>query len=219
MEIKKYAANDSDKKLKYQHIINTAERLLSDADFHRITMASLAEQAGLAKGTLFIYFQSKEDVFLSLAEQKIIQWSHIFSKNLKAVAEKKGQIQINELIDILLDSIKDKVFIKLFTLLDDTLERNIDYKRAFRFKSFIKGKMTEAGNMIEAVLPIIHKGDGIKLLNHFFICLIGAYKTSDISPIVKQVAQQPGFEMFDRDFIKTLRDMLTYHMIGFLTIN
>lgn len=219
MDIKKHALNDTDKKIKYQHIINTAEKLLNSGDFHQITMARLAEQSGLAKGTLFLYFQTKEDVFLSLAEQKIKQWSQTLSGRMKKAAGEKNQIQMNELIDILIESVQNKVFIKLFSILDDTLVQNIDYKRAYKFKLFFKDIMIEVGRGIEAVLPIIRKGDGISLLNHFFICLIGAYKTTAGSPVMDQVIRQPGLEMFKRDFVKTLKENITYHMIGFLTIN
>ncbi|HBE77925.1 MAG TPA: hypothetical protein DDW65_09105 [Firmicutes bacterium] len=66
---------------------------------------------------------------------------------------------------------------------------------------------------------MLHKGDGILILNQFFICFIGAYKASKPSAIVKQVVQKPGMELFNREFRKTLREMVTSHLIGYLTFN
>lgn len=218
MEFKR-AISDLEKKQRFQHIIDTAERLFMDGNFDEITMAKISAEAGLAKGTLFIYFQTKEDVFLSLMEQKMIQWSNSFANKMEAVARDKTKIQIEDFIDIVVKSLDNKVFIKLLAILDDTLEQNIDFKRAVQFKTFLKEKMNDLGKLIETILPMLHEGDGIIILNHLFICFIGSYKVANPSTIVKQVVQQPGLEMFNRDLIKTLREMATYYMIGYLAFN
>jgi hypothetical protein len=111
------------------------------------------------------------------------------------------------------------VLVKLLAILDDTLEQNINFERALQFKAFLKEIMIELGAGIEIILPMLHKGDGILILSQFFICFIGAYKVSNPSAIVKQVVQKPGMELFNREFQKTLREMVTYHIIGYLTFN
>jgi TetR/AcrR family transcriptional regulator len=219
MEYKQRAISDQEKKQRYQHIINTAERLLSDAGFHEITMAKIASEAGLAKGTLFIYFQTKEDVFLSLTEQKIMEWSSNLGHKIQDLINAKIIIQIENFIDLLINSFDDRILVKLFAILDDTLEQNIDFNRAVQFKSFLKEKLVDLGKGIEAILPVLHKGDGVVILNQLFICFIGAYKVSNPSSIVKQVVQKSGLEIFNRDFIKTLREMATYHIIGYIAFN
>jgi AcrR family transcriptional regulator len=37
-------------------------------------MAELAEQCGLAKGTLYLYFDSKEELFLAALELELAAW-------------------------------------------------------------------------------------------------------------------------------------------------
>ena len=39
---------------------------------------------GLAKGTLFLYFKTKEGLFLALAEQKMEAWHQHFNELLAA---------------------------------------------------------------------------------------------------------------------------------------
>ena len=48
-------------------ILDAAEQVFTDKGFEAATMEEVAEQAALAKGTLYLYFASKEDVFLGLA--------------------------------------------------------------------------------------------------------------------------------------------------------
>jgi AcrR family transcriptional regulator len=218
MKSRKNAISELEKLQRFQHIVDTTERLFEDSNFHEITMAKIAEKAGLAKGTLFIYFQTKEDVFLSLAEQKIKQWSGLVANLLEDTRAKKD-IQVDEFIDILITSLDNKVLVKLLAIMDDTLEQNIDFIRAVQFKTFLRGIMIDLGKSIEAIFPKLRQGDGMILLNQFFICFIGAYKVSTPSAVVRQVVKQPGLEIFDKDFFATFRDMAVYHMIGYLIIN
>ena len=56
----------------------TKERILASAlivfgekGYHNATMAEIAEEANLGKGTLYWYFSSKEDLFSGMIEQGI----------------------------------------------------------------------------------------------------------------------------------------------------
>lgn len=54
----------------YRHaILTAAEALFAERGFASIAMADIASAAGIAKGTLYNYFDSKEEVFAQLAER------------------------------------------------------------------------------------------------------------------------------------------------------
>jgi TetR/AcrR family transcriptional regulator len=48
---------------KKRHILEAARRLLVEHDFQDIVLDDVAKKAGVAKGTLFLHFKSKEDLF------------------------------------------------------------------------------------------------------------------------------------------------------------
>jgi TetR/AcrR family fatty acid metabolism transcriptional regulator len=50
-----------------QKIMQAAERLFTSRRFHEITMDDVAAAAGVAKGTLYSYFQDKDDLFFQTA--------------------------------------------------------------------------------------------------------------------------------------------------------
>ena len=50
------------------NIIKTAAKLFSDKSFHDVTMDEIAEEVGVAKGTLYLYFSSKENLYLEILE-------------------------------------------------------------------------------------------------------------------------------------------------------
>lgn len=219
MEYKKRAVSDLEKQQKVEHIIGIAEMMLQDGNFRDITMSQIAQEAGLAKGTLFIYFQTKEDVFLSLAERKMAHWYSDLAGMLQAAIHKGSEKPVRDFIDILLESVQDNVLLKLFAILDDTLEQNIDFRRAVGFKTFLKEKLSGLGQQVEGLFQTLYEGDGMVLLNQLFICLIGAYKVSHPSDVGSKVVKEPGLEFFDHEFLGTLREMVTCHLVGFLALN
>lgn len=53
-------------------ILNAAERLIASAGYAGFSMRELAEQSGLAKGTIYHYFRDKQDVYLHVVERQMI---------------------------------------------------------------------------------------------------------------------------------------------------
>ena len=51
---------------KRQLIIDTAARLFATQPFHKVRLDDIAAEAHLGKGTLYIYFDSKEDLYFAL---------------------------------------------------------------------------------------------------------------------------------------------------------
>ena len=67
------ARSQQDKGLRRTHLIAAATRLFADADFDAVTIARVAEAAGVAKGTAYIYFATKETLFLELVRAEMTQ--------------------------------------------------------------------------------------------------------------------------------------------------
>jgi AcrR family transcriptional regulator len=63
---RKRARSDDDKAARRAMILATARGMIAESGFDGVTMAALAARAGLAKGTLYLYVRSKEELFLSL---------------------------------------------------------------------------------------------------------------------------------------------------------
>lgn len=51
---------------KRQLITATAARMFATQPFHKVRLDDVAAEAGVGKGTLYIYFQNKEDLYFSL---------------------------------------------------------------------------------------------------------------------------------------------------------
>ena len=54
---------DEKKRIK---ILEAAAKLFASQPFHKVLLSGVAEEAAVGKGTLYIYFKNKEDLFLSV---------------------------------------------------------------------------------------------------------------------------------------------------------
>ncbi len=61
----------SNKILKREAILNAAKVAFAEKGFDAALLQEIADRAKLAKGTLYLYFNSKEDLFLSLIEDEL----------------------------------------------------------------------------------------------------------------------------------------------------
>lgn len=51
---------------KRDRILDAAQELFADQPFHKVLLSDVAAAASVGKGTLYLYFKSKEDLYLSL---------------------------------------------------------------------------------------------------------------------------------------------------------
>lgn len=75
------ALTDPQKRKKELEILQAATRVLSGRGFDALTMDEVAKEAGLAKGTLFLYYRHKEDLLLAVFSAM----AKALGKTLKAV--------------------------------------------------------------------------------------------------------------------------------------
>ncbi|WHY84931.1 TetR/AcrR family transcriptional regulator [Neobacillus novalis] len=58
-------------KPKYMQIIDAAVIVIAENGYHQAQVSKIAKQAGVADGTIYLYFKNKEDILISLFEEKM----------------------------------------------------------------------------------------------------------------------------------------------------
>ena len=67
------------KRITRERILHAALQLFAEKGYHETTVAEITKQAGVAKGTFFNYFQSKEEVLLSVGSYQIVWLKNRFA--------------------------------------------------------------------------------------------------------------------------------------------
>lgn len=68
------ARGTGEKLARRRQLLDAAASCLDARGYAATTMAQIAERAGLAKGTTYLYFASKEELFLELLSEAVGEW-------------------------------------------------------------------------------------------------------------------------------------------------
>ena len=63
---------EREKQQRREEIVQAAEEVFFSKGFEKSTMDDVAEKAELSKGTLYLYFKSKEELLIGIIEQTTI---------------------------------------------------------------------------------------------------------------------------------------------------
>lgn len=74
-------------------ILAAAGRALETRDYHALTMDEIARRSGIAKGSLYLHFKTKEDLFRELAESVHRQMGEAFCQVLGATAPGRDRVR------------------------------------------------------------------------------------------------------------------------------
>ncbi len=97
---------DSDS-AKGERILEAAARLMRVKSFKDISMDELASEAGVAKGTLYLYFRSKGDIYLSLLVEKVNAFSRVVSEVTRTPSE-SSKTDLERILDASLEAFAQK---------------------------------------------------------------------------------------------------------------
>ncbi|WP_233335832.1 TetR/AcrR family transcriptional regulator [Lactobacillus sp. W8093] len=124
-----YVLSPQEKEAKKQLIAAAASKLFQKNDFNKISMARIARESGVAKGTLFNYFKTKESIFMYLllsgyqdylkdvllrfqAAENITTWSafssFLLEQNHLLISKRPDLLRLNALRGPILETAADK---------------------------------------------------------------------------------------------------------------
>lgn len=132
--------------------------LLDQGDISKITVSMIAEEANIGKGTLYEYFDSKEDIFCFAVENKLDFFMKELSSNLQETEVPFKEV-IKNLIDVNVEIFKNnRAFFNLLSNPPEFLLKNTQ-KKDQNQRKFLCFKM-EMHSMIEKILDnAINKGE------------------------------------------------------------
>ncbi len=83
----------SRRKGKRDLILKAAEKVFAQKGFHPARVADIAREAGVAEGTIYIYFDSKEDLILNVFKEKLEEWMSGLKERLSRIESAKEKLR------------------------------------------------------------------------------------------------------------------------------
>jgi AcrR family transcriptional regulator len=170
--VKSRANREQGKLERRNEILDAAERLFGSRPEGLPSMDELAEAAGVAKGTLYLYFPSKEEVLVALHERTM---SGFFDR-LQALLETKRPFTVDDLIALGREEIIDQpVRLSLASLVIGLTERSLPPESALAFKMRMGERLVAAGTAMDELFGF-EPGESTRLLNASYALTIGMWQ-------------------------------------------
>ncbi|MGG6312697.1 TetR/AcrR family transcriptional regulator [Paenibacillus macerans] len=73
----------SRKQEKFEMILDAAEKVIAENGFHGSQVSKIAKEAGVADGTIYLYFKNKEDILISLFQDRLGKLVELFHQSIR----------------------------------------------------------------------------------------------------------------------------------------
>lgn len=78
---------------KRKRIMQAAAKVLAEQGFHHTKIRDIAQEAGVADGTIYLYFNNKEDLLIQLFEQVMERVLSMFRSSISSESDAEGKLQ------------------------------------------------------------------------------------------------------------------------------
>jgi len=204
------AVREDQKERRRREIVDVAWRLFRERRYAEITVSEVAGEAGLAKGTVYLYFETKEELFLSALEHQLVAWFEYLDGRLR---EMRDDCDIPGVVGLLCGSLEKRpALVRALAIMHGVLEQNVGFGAAMRFKQTLLSRLTRTGSLLEECLPLLGAGDGVRFLLRAHALIVGLWQLADPAPSSRRALEEPGIEGFRVDFAsefpETMRALL-----------
>lgn len=205
MVSKQRARSADDKHARRQQLLDAARSLHTERGL-KWTMLEVAAQARLAKGTTYLYFQTKEELLLALLVEELGHW----------FAGLEGQLGAPDpAAAIAHDLDRRPTLVALLSVQASILEHNISLEAALKFKRFLFEHAARVTPMLESRIPGAH---GVEVLQWLNALVIGLGQLAQPAPHVQAALEHPELRVLSVDFQPSLERSLRALFAGITVV-
>ncbi len=218
---RKRARRDEDKEAKGEAILDEAERLWLERGFEAITVQLLADRLGYAKGTLYLYFGTKEEVFLALHRRCLERWAPLAEEALRsAAAVAGGEPAARAVASALCDSLRSvPALLGLSAVLGSLLERNVGLEALLAYKRWLASMTARLAAALGRALPGLGEDASLEALTMVQALAAGLFPLAEPGRIARLALAEPGLERLRLDFTRSFTSCLEAYLEGRLALD
>lgn len=209
------AMSDEDKLLRRGDLVAAAHRLFRRKK-QLPTVADIAKEAGIAKGTVYLYFSTKEEIFIALLED---DFSRLLSQAPMLLDNLPSQIElaVSYFAQLYCQAVQALPnLLPLAAISNGVLEQNLPFAAMTRFKLFLAQQLATNGQLLEQHFPQLPQGAGASLLLRTYALTLGLWQTLSYPPAFLEQLSLDTFKILKRDFNHELQMAVKQLWLGAL---
>jgi len=205
MVIRQRAIQAEDKEERRNAILDAAERLFNDYPDRLANVSEVADAARLAKGTVYLYFPSKEELLLALHERNSGRFFDVLIQRL----EQSERVTIDDVFAITLEHmVRSPTYLPLAGMCFGMMEKNISAEARNAFHERMAARIGRAGAGIERHFPLLSPGRGVLLLMHSYGLIIGLWQLAQKKEDQSLDAGNSSLDVFRWDYATEIETAL-----------
>lgn len=173
------ARSPEQKTAKADAIARAALSLHREMRFEEWTVAQVARRAGVAKGTVFLYYDSKEALGLAIAERLLSEWLDELDGRLAAP---QSPLTAAALAQVIARSLESRSVLRRTLALIGLMEHHAGRGAVAAYRKWLRERSTHTGRLLEAAQPFLKQGEGVRLLLLVQALVIGYHAISEPTP-------------------------------------
>ena len=197
-QLKRRAVAPEEKTARRGAILRAAEELAARS--LGFSMDQLARRAGLAKGTVYLYFGTREEVLLAVHEKQSHELFDVVERSLAAAAP-TGESVVRSGLRYLRSHPE---FYPLAANCRGMLDTNVSTEAAFAFKDRVARRLAALGARIESLYAGLKAGEGAALLMNSYALILGLWQLADVPVSLRAIMHRPEMQIFRIDFERQL---------------
>ena len=211
--MKKRAVSDEEKQEKQQAILDVTASLFAHRSFEEISMAQIAEAAGIAKGTVFLYFATKEELFLKVAEQYYREWVRALLSALNELPPER--VGAGVLGGVLMRSLRDRPdFMRLLAILHTRIESNIAGESGVRYRKVCLHGFRTLGEALRRCCADMSGDEAEETVAGIYMLIIAVQNVAVPSPAITAALKDNESSVFALQFEQLFPHMLIPYLRG-----
>jgi len=206
------ASTDTQKDKRKEAICKAAVTLFKRGGYEEVSFNAIAFEANFTKSNMYRYFNSKEEIFLTIFADLFQDWQKDYLKRLKV-------FKTNENIHLFVKAwvnpfLQYPKFLDLVPILFISLEKNSSYEQLLKFKTLSKHLLYEIVYEISRIYPNLQGEKAFKFLNLSYAVTSSFWSVNSQNEALKKIYQQEEFKEMKPDFERNLSEALEIIMNG-----
>jgi AcrR family transcriptional regulator len=155
-------------------LVRAARELLSGASWGAVSVEGIARRAGVAKGTVFLYYRTKEALGLAVVAELLREW---WAELEERVDSLERPCTPSTVAAAARRSLEGRVeLLRLVGLMAGVLEANAGEDAVREFRSNLLEGAQRLGGRLEAALPFLRRGEGTEIALTLHALMIGIHQ-------------------------------------------
>ena len=197
MVVKQRAMAVEDKEERRNAILDAAEALFLEHGDRMASVSEVADAAGVAKGTVYLYFPSKEEMLLALHARHV----ETFFAELIAHLDAPGAKDFASIFAVTRKHIiRHPTYLPLTSRCFGLMDRDLPFNCTLEFKVRVGQLLGAAGTRLERVFEGLAPGDGVALLCNSYGLMVGMWQLLYPNKRLGALLEKPELSMFRVDY-------------------